>query len=527
MECIARGYLFGGAWAEYRERGHGAGPRDAGRAAGGRAAARAALHPDDQGRRGPRPADVRRRGGRRSSARRRSRPSRSARSRVYERRRRATPPSGASSSPTRSSSWARADGELLLIDEVLTPDSSRVLAGRGLRAGELAAELRQAVRARPLPHDRLGPDRRRRRRSRPSVIAGTRAPLRRGVRAAHRPSLADWYGPTRSTRLDGASFAARGRDHPPPRHPRSAGRDGRAGAPGARLRERRRRCTSARASGWSSTPPTRDAARAQVDEMCDRLLANPVIEAYDVEITELVRDAIAAMTTVGVVQFPGHELRARRRARGRAARRRRPSSSCTPTRRSRGVDAVVVPGGFAHGDYLRTGAIARFSPVMDAVAEFAAAGGPVVGICNGFQVLSEAGPAPGRAAEERGPEVPLRDGRPPGRDRRLRAHEPVRSRRRCCASRSTTSRATTSATRPTLDGSGPRIGSWCATSTTRTGASTTSRASATRPATSSGSCRTPSARRTRSSAPPTACCCSESLLAAAAAERAGQRALAG
>jgi phosphoribosylformylglycinamidine synthase subunit PurQ / glutaminase len=55
-----------------------------------------------------------------------------------------------------------------------------------------------------------------------------------------------------------------------------------------------------------------------------------------------------------------------------------------------GVDAVVVPGGFAHGDYLRPGAIARFSPIMGAVTEFAAAGGPVVGICNGFQVLCEA-----------------------------------------------------------------------------------------------------------------------------------------
>ena len=61
----------------------------------------------------------------------------------------------------------------------------------------------------------------------------------------------------------------------------------------------------------------------------------------------------------------------------------------------RDVDAVVVPGGFAHGDYLRTGAIARFSPVMHAVTEFAAAGGPVVGICNGFQVLTEAGLLPG------------------------------------------------------------------------------------------------------------------------------------
>jgi phosphoribosylformylglycinamidine synthase I len=61
----------------------------------------------------------------------------------------------------------------------------------------------------------------------------------------------------------------------------------------------------------------------------------------------------------------------------------------------RGVDAVVLPGGFAHGDYLRPGALARFSPVMDAVADFARAGGPVVGICNGFQVLTEAGLLPG------------------------------------------------------------------------------------------------------------------------------------
>ncbi|MGH9088789.1 MAG: phosphoribosylformylglycinamidine synthase subunit PurQ [Acidimicrobiales bacterium] len=60
-----------------------------------------------------------------------------------------------------------------------------------------------------------------------------------------------------------------------------------------------------------------------------------------------------------------------------------------------GLDAVVLPGGFAHGDYLRPGALARFSPVMAAVARFAAAGGPVVGICNGFQVLTEAGLLPG------------------------------------------------------------------------------------------------------------------------------------
>jgi phosphoribosylformylglycinamidine synthase len=67
-----------------------------------------------------------------------------------------------------------------------------------------------------------------------------------------------------------------------------------------------------------------------------------------------------------------------------------------------GVDAVVIPGGFAHGDYLRTGAIARFSPVMDAVSEFAAAGGPVVGICNGFQVLTEAQLLPGALQKNAG-----------------------------------------------------------------------------------------------------------------------------
>jgi phosphoribosylformylglycinamidine synthase subunit PurQ / glutaminase len=59
------------------------------------------------------------------------------------------------------------------------------------------------------------------------------------------------------------------------------------------------------------------------------------------------------------------------------------------------ADAVVLPGGFAHGDHLRTGAIARFSPIMRAVEAFADAGGPVIGSCNGFQVLTEAGMLPG------------------------------------------------------------------------------------------------------------------------------------
>ena len=66
------------------------------------------------------------------------------------------------------------------------------------------------------------------------------------------------------------------------------------------------------------------------------------------------------------------------------------------------ADAVILPGGFAHGDYLRTGAIARFSPIMAAVTRFAERGGPVLGICNGFQVLLEAGLLPGAMVRNRG-----------------------------------------------------------------------------------------------------------------------------
>jgi phosphoribosylformylglycinamidine synthase len=67
-----------------------------------------------------------------------------------------------------------------------------------------------------------------------------------------------------------------------------------------------------------------------------------------------------------------------------------------------GFDAVVVPGGFSYGDYLRCGAIARFSPVMKSVKDFAASGGPVIGICNGFQRLCESGLLPGALVRNRG-----------------------------------------------------------------------------------------------------------------------------
>jgi phosphoribosylformylglycinamidine synthase len=75
----------------------------------------------------------------------------------------------------------------------------------------------------------------------------------------------------------------------------------------------------------------------------------------------------------------------------------------------KGADVVILPGGFAYGDYLRAGALARFSPVMESVAAFAKEGGPVLGICNGFQVLLEAGLLPGAMQINRGLRYVCRD----------------------------------------------------------------------------------------------------------------------
>ncbi len=91
-----------------------------------------------------------------------------------------------------------------------------------------------------------------------------------------------------------------------------------------------------------------------------------------------------------------------------------------------GVDAVVVPGGFSYGDYLRVGAIARFSPVMEAVTEFAREGGPVLGICNGFQVLCEAGLLPGALLPNDGAALRLPPGGRGGGERRHALHARVR-----------------------------------------------------------------------------------------------------
>jgi phosphoribosylformylglycinamidine synthase len=105
--------------------------------------------------------------------------------------------------------------------------------------------------------------------------------------------------------------------------------------------------------------------------------------------------------TIGVVQFPGSNDE---RDAVWALRRLGADADLLwhGDHELNGVDAVVLPGGFSYGDYLRCGAIARFSPVMRSVVDFARNGGPVLGICNGFQVLCEAGLLPGALVRNEG-----------------------------------------------------------------------------------------------------------------------------
>jgi phosphoribosylformylglycinamidine synthase I len=108
----------------------------------------------------------------------------------------------------------------------------------------------------------------------------------------------------------------------------------------------------------------------------------------------------AGTPRVGVVTFPG-SLDDRDALRAVALMGGDGVSLWHADRDLRGVDAIILPGGFSYGDYLRTGALARFAPIMGEVRAFADRGGPVVGICNGFQILCEAGLLPGALIRNR------------------------------------------------------------------------------------------------------------------------------
>ena len=108
------------------------------------------------------------------------------------------------------------------------------------------------------------------------------------------------------------------------------------------------------------------------------------------------------VTRIGVVVFPGSNCEYDAARGDRDASARSAELVWHSTTDLSGFDAIILPGGFAHGDYLRPGALARFSPVMEAVTTFRGGRWTVLGICNGFQVLTEAGLLPGALQKNRG-----------------------------------------------------------------------------------------------------------------------------
>ena len=165
---------------------------------------------------------------------------------------------------------------------------------------------------------------------------------------------------------------------------------------------------------------------------------------------------------VGVVTFPG-SLDDRDALRAVETMGGEPRRLWHADHDLRGVDAVVLPGGFSYGDYLRTGAIARFAPVMDGVRAFAERGGPVLGICNGFQILCESGLLPGALIRNASLRFVCRD----VHLRVETSQTPVttRARRpaRCSRSRSSTARGSTCAAPSSWRGSRARASSCSAT----------------------------------------------------------------
>ncbi|CAM5529032.1 Phosphoribosylformylglycinamidine synthase subunit PurQ [Streptomyces tendae] len=153
--------------------------------------------------------------------------------------------------------------------------------------------------------------------------------------------------------------------------------------------------------------PVDDAALARIHELAETFLANTVIEDFAVKVeSETWSRGRRSDRSYRRRHFPRQPRRP-----GRAARRRvagaEPVSLWHRDKDLKQVDAVVLAGGFSYGDYLRAGAISRFSPVMETVIEQAKAGMPVLGICNGFQILTEAHLLPGAHAAQQPPALHL------------------------------------------------------------------------------------------------------------------------
>ena len=385
VECVVRGYLAGlGLEGLPRDRRR-LGARAPRRAARVRAAAGADLHPGDEGGDGPRREHHRDRGGR---ARRR--PSACTRLErvaiaLYATRRRARAGARESSSPTRSSSSASTeDGRLVLGDEALTPDSSRFWPADTYEPGAAQDSFDKQYVRDYCETTRLGQD-----------VSGPGAPGRRRRAARARSTSRRSSGspgsrstPTSPTRR----WCSREGDRARPaegRHPRPAGRGRRARARASRLRRLRRarregrRPRGRRGRRGGGARAGRADVRAAAREPADRVL----------------RDRARCMAEPAAADRRRHVSRVERRPRravgARRARTRRRCRVWHEEAELPALDAVVLPGGFSYGDYLRCGAIARFSPATAAVRAFADAGGLVLGICNGFQVLCEAGLLPG------------------------------------------------------------------------------------------------------------------------------------
>ena len=433
IECIVRGYITGSAWKEYRRSGTMHGDAAAGRACSSRRQLPEPMFtPVDQGRR--------------SATTTRTSPSSDAVDADRHRAGRAGPRRRRSSSTPRGSAWAAergiiiadtkfelglVDGELVLADEVLTPDSSRFWpADRvGARAPRPPSFDKQPVRD---YLDDLDWDKQ------PAAPAAARRgrrrhqrPLRRGLRAHHRPLLRRLAG-RRPSRLRAGCVSAgrmlllrarrgpaRGRASPIRRAPPSSGRcptlgfDGVSGVrvgKSIRFDDRGRRRGRGPRRGRRPVPPVPHQPGDRGRRRRARPWPGAAVDEPPGSASSSSPAPTASTTCVEAVAL---------------ARRRAPRSSGTATPTLDGVDAVVVPGGFAHGDYLRPGAIARFSPVMDAVADVRRRRRPGRRHLQRLPGAHRGRPAARRAAEERGPQVPVRHGRAAGRVHRLGAHQPA------------------------------------------------------------------------------------------------------